>query len=169
MIARSVLAAAFLLAGAFGASAQNATPVTSDEFVSKAGVAGMFEIRSSEIALKASSNAEVKSFAHQMIKDHSKAAKVLKSTAQASIGAKVPTALDAEHQQVLDDLKGKKGQAFDKAYLDDQVQAHDDAVALFSGYSESGDNAKLKQFAAETLPTLKMHQEHARKLDSGNM
>jgi len=35
---------------------------------------------------------------------------------------------------------------------------------MFSTYAQSGDHPKLKAFAAETLPTLKLHRDHAKKL-----
>src|SRR4029079_3949702 len=34
-------------------------------------------------------------------------------------------------------------------------------VGLFDQYRQAGDNAQLKQFALETLPTLRMHQQMA--------
>ena len=41
-----------------------------------------------------------------------------------------------------------------------QQSAHDEAVKLFSKYSKNGDNAALKSFAQETLPTLQDHKKH---------
>ena len=38
------------------------------------------------------------------------------------------------------------------------------AADLFDEYAGSGDNAVLKQFAANTLPTIKEHLREARKL-----
>ena len=63
-------------------------------------------------------------------------------------------------------LKGKKGAEFDRLYIDEQAKGHDEAVNLFTSYSEGGDNPTLKAFASETLPTLKMHQDHVKKLQS---
>ncbi len=37
---------------------------------------------------------------------------------------------------------------------------------LFSDYSKNGDDPKLEQFAAETLPTLQMPLDYAEKLRS---
>jgi len=37
-------------------------------------------------------------------------------------------------------------------------------VELFDEYAEDGDNAALKQFAANTLPTIKQHRDEAEKL-----
>ena len=44
-----------------------------------------------------------------------------------------------------------------------QVQAHEEAAALFEQYSRNGNNAELK--AANTLPHLKEHLAIAKRLD----
>jgi len=80
------------------------------------------------------------------------------------VKATLPTALDAEHQAKLDQLKAKTGKEFDQAYDKMQLQAHEDAVALFEAYSKNGENADLKAWAAKTLPHLKEHLAMARKL-----
>ena len=46
-----------------------------------------------------------------------------------------------------------------------QTAAHADAVALFSGYATNGAEGALKDFAAQTLPTLKTHYEHVMMLN----
>jgi len=61
-------------------------------------------------------------------------------------------------------MSGLEGEEFDKAYIDAQAQAHDEAVALFEGYSTEGKEGPLKAFATATLPVLKSHQEHVHGL-----
>ena len=51
----------------------------------------------------------------------------------------------------------------------EQTKVHDEAIGVFTAYSQAGDKPQLKAFAAETLPTLKKHQEHVQKLQSGSM
>lgn len=46
----------------------------------------------------------------------------------------------------------------------DQQEAHEDAVDLFKRYSEGGENAELKAWAAKTLPALEHHLEMAKNL-----
>jgi putative membrane protein len=163
MSMRSLLAAGALLCALAPAHAQQA--VSGQDFVATVASSDMFEIKSSQMALKASASADVKSFAQQMINDHTKASKKLK-TAAAGEKIKVPVKADDKHQAMLAALEGKKGADFDRAYMEEQTKAHDEAVALFSSYAETGDEPKLKAFAADTLPKLKTHQEHAKKLNS---
>jgi putative membrane protein len=131
---------------------------TAQDFVNKAAVGGMFEVQSSKLAESAAADGNVKGFARMMVTDHTAANKKLEAIAGEQ-KLNVPKALDAEHQATLDKLNRAKGESFDQAYVPAQSDAHDEAVSLFENYSRDGDNAQLKAFAAETLPTLKMHQE----------
>ena len=76
-----------------------------------------------------------------------------------------PPALNAKHQQMLATVEGASD--FDAAYVNAQLMAHQEAVALFTSYSSSGDVPQLASFAAQTLPTLQMHLDHVQSLSGG--
>jgi putative membrane protein len=156
-----VLAAACALV-AWPAMAQS---VSTDEFVKKVAISDMFEVQSSQMALDKNPDKDTKPFAQKMVKDHTKTSKELKGLVDGGkVRATLPTALDAEHQAKLDQLKGLSGKDFDTAYDKAQLEGHQQAVALFENYSKSGDNADLKKWAAKTLPHLKQHLKMAEKL-----
>lgn len=129
------------------------------DFVTKAAIANMFEIKTSEQAVKTSKNADVLAFAKMMIKDHTAAGKKFETAAAATSGLTPPVALDDDHQKTLDDLAAKTGADFDKAYVDIQQSAHADAVSLFDDYSKNGKDTALQTFATDTLPTLQAHKD----------
>lgn len=131
-------------------------------FVLKAANSNMFEIESSEIAVKRAKDPEVKKFAQQMITDHTKAGKELKSVA----GDMVPAEPDAATKARIEKINAAAEDKFDALYVDEQKAAHDEAVGLFTKASEAAEDPKLKSFAAETLPTLKEHQEHVKHLNA---
>lgn len=140
-----------------------ATPSTSTFLASTAG-ANLFEIESSKVALTKTKNDKVKAFANQMVTDHTGAgAKFKQAVADAKL---TPPAekLDAKHQALLDDLKKKDGTAFDTAYIKAQTDGHTETVAMFEAYAKGGDNARMKQFANDMLPTLKTHLDEVSKL-----
>ena len=134
------------------------------EFVKKVAISDMFEIESSKLAQQ-KADAESKTFAAKMVTDHSKTSAELKSMVQSGkVKAELPTALDDEHKKKLDELQSASGQQFDDKYDQMQKQAHHEAVMLFERYAQNGDNAELKQWAAQTLPALKEHHSMAEKL-----
>lgn len=131
---------------------------TASDFVTIAAMSGKFEIDSSKLALSNASSDGIKAFAQKMVDDHTKASEELKAAAKAAgVEAKEPDQLDPRHQQLMDRLSQSQGASFDQAYVEIQGQAHQEAVALFSSYSNKGDNQPLKDFAAKTLPTLENH------------
>jgi putative membrane protein len=125
----------------------------------------MFEIESSKLALERSNDA-TKKFAQQMIDDHTKTTKELKAlVADGQIKAQLPTAMSEDQQETLNDLKAMQGDDFTSQYHSDQVEAHEDAVDLFKRYSEEGEQADLKAWAAKTLPALQHHLDMANELN----
>lgn len=140
------------------------SPTTAD-FVKEVAMSDMLEIESGKLAQQRGP-ADVKTFADQMITDHTKTSSELKQLVQdGAVKAQLPTALDSKAQGKLDDLKKAKDDDFADDYADMQVSAHKDAVSLFERYAKGGDNAKLKDWAGQTLPTLKHHLDMAQKLD----
>lgn len=135
------------------------------EFVNKAAIGGMFEVDSSKVATTKAQDQHVKDFAQKMIEDHGAANAQLVTIAREQ-KLQVPMALDAKHKSDLDALNSASGPV-DGPYVQMQRAAHLDAVALFESYAQDGENASLKTFAAETLPTLKMHQEMVEAIASG--
>jgi putative membrane protein len=144
--------------------ATQSVPAAQD-FVNKVAISDMFEIQSSQLALSKQPDKDTKPFAQKMVTDHQNTSKELKSLVDGGkVKATLASALDAEHQKMLDDLKTKNGKDFDQSYDQLQVKAHQDAVALFEAYAKAADDAQLKTWAAKTLPRLKQHLTMAQKL-----
>lgn len=142
-----------------------ANTASTTDFVHKASIANMFEIESSKVALNKSKDSKVKEFAQQMVDDHTKAGDKLKETLKSSkVDAKPENSLDDKHEKMLEQLKSAKDTSFDSQYINMQRDAHKEAVDLFGSYSKEGDDNSLKDFAAQTLPTLKEHLSHVKNL-----
>ena len=132
-----------LLAGAclmFAAHAHAQSPsnsLSTNDFVNKVADSDMFEIQSSEIAIQKRSDRDTRPFASRMIKDHTKTSKQLKSlVSSGKVKADVPTAIDADHQGKLDELRDLNGKQFDEAYDKAQLRPRG------SGWSIPGLRAK---------------------------
>ncbi|MBV1796949.1 DUF4142 domain-containing protein [Siccirubricoccus sp. G192] len=155
--------------GGTPAAGTRAEVVNATEFVRMAAVSDMFEIESSRLAEQRSQNAQVKEFAQHMVRDHQKTTTELQqmirqASAAPLSGLQMPQSLDQRHQAMVQQLQGAQGAQFDRLYAQQQVQAHQMAVDMFRNYGQSGDNAALKQWASQTLPTLQQHLQQAQQL-----
>ena len=134
-------------------------------FVQKAAAGDMFEIQSSKIALDRSNDPAVKRFARMMIATHTKTTEALKRTlADSGSAITPPSALPKDLQDKLDDLNKASAQDFDKAYVGDQIDGHQQALNVMQRYAQDGDVAQLKQLAASTAPTVQDHLNMAKSL-----
>ncbi|MEB2848356.1 DUF4142 domain-containing protein [Rhizobiales bacterium RZME27] len=145
-------------------SALGVAPKTED-FILQTSASDVFEIESSKLALQKGDDA-TKAFAQQMITDHEKTTAELKALlTSGKVQGNPVTALTDDHKEEVDDLAKLEGAEFNEEYIDDQVEAHEDAVDLFKRYGEEGENADLKAWAAKTLPALEHHYKMAQDLD----
>ena len=146
-------------------SVMGVAPKTED-FVSEAASSDMFEIESSKLAVERSQDSAIKSFAQQMITDHTKTSDELKAlVTSGKVKGTIPSSMSSAQQSMLDDLKKLNGDDFAKQYHADQEDAHEDAVDLFKRYGDEGDNADLKAWAAKTRPALEHHLMMAKDLN----
>jgi putative membrane protein len=113
-------------------SSQQKAPAEAVAFAKKVASANTFEMQSSELAKDRAQSGDVKSFAEQMIKDHTKAGNDFKSAVEeANISPPPPEEPDVKQKATLAKLKSAQGAAFDKAYVSAQLTAHKAAVSLF--------------------------------------
>ncbi len=138
------------------------SPTTAD-FVKEAAMSDMTEIAAAKLG-EERGNAQEKTFATQMISDHTKTSEELKAMAPPDARAAIPTALDSSAQTKIEKLKEAKPDDFSSDFDSMQVSAHKDAVSLFERYAKGGDDPKLKDWAGKTLPALQHHLEMAQNL-----
>lgn len=147
--------------------AQDLTPTPSgQEFADKAAKSDAFEIAAAKLAATNAQSAEVKSFATMMITAHTESTAAIKKAAGEAQPPITPDAtLTDDQNDKLAKLRERKGADFDKDYIDQQVDAHEDALALMKKYAADGTVASLKTAAGTIAPTVEKHLADARALD----
>ena len=163
---RYIALAALMAAFATPAAAQSVAvapapllvPMTAEGFRAMALQSDAFEIASSQLALQRSRSPAIRSFARQMIRDHSMTSQALGVPAGSAV------ALDARHASMLNQLAPLSGRAFDAAYGQMQVIAHQEAVGMFAAYAQGGVDPAMRAFAQQVLPSLQMHLTMAQRL-----
>lgn len=134
-------------------------------FVSNAAQSDMYEIQAAKVAEQKSKNPDVKKFAAQMIKDHTKSSTEMKPLISKA-GQTPPADLDQRRKGFLDNLKAADAGSFDKTYMDQQVAAHDEALTLLQGYAKDGSDAGLKAEAGKLVPVVQHHSDMAKQLQA---
>jgi putative membrane protein len=73
---------------------------------------------------------------------------------------------DADEKAIHDQLGKLKGAEFDVAYMAAQVGAHQKMAHLLEYEIGAGQDAKVKQYSEQTLPTVLHHLEDAKRIHS---
>ena len=160
------IAVAIILWGSASASLAQPT-MNGPEYVAAAGASDLYEKRSSEIVLTDAQNDEVRSFASMMIKDHTNTSGQVKAAATGAGITPPPPSLVPKQQAMIDALTKMSGPQREKLYVQQQLAAHQEALALHSGYAKNGDDAALKQVAATAVPIIERHLNMVKKLRTG--
>jgi putative membrane protein len=162
MKAVTLCATLFLLAGQDLRGDEK--PFDDASFVVTAATSAIHEVELARIAQSQAKNEAVRKFAETLATDHSKANEELKKIATEA-GLKVPDKMNPEHQKVVDTFKEYKGDNFDRDYVKHMIAGHEKSADLFKRASKDAKDAKLKDFAARTLPVIQAHLDAARKLE----
>jgi putative membrane protein len=130
------------------------------EFLVTAAEGGMFEVQLGKLAQGSAMSPQVKAFAKTMVDEHSKANTELKALAMKK-NIVLPTTLSDKLKSKYSDMAEKKGEDFDRVYMECMVKDHKKCVDNFTDESEKGKDNDIKMWANGKIDTLKHHLEMA--------
>jgi len=165
---RIILAAAFMaLAGAaFAQGGPNDAQIAHIVVT-----ANQVDIDAGKLAERKGSSKEIKAFGKMMVTDHSGVNKQAIALAK-KLGVKpqdndTSKALKKEGQENVAKLKGLKGAAFDKAYIDHEVDYHQQVLdAIDKVLVPNAKNEELKALIVKVRPAFEAHLEHAKQVQA---
>ncbi|HEX5549697.1 MAG TPA: DUF4142 domain-containing protein [Nitrospira sp.] len=127
------------------------------------------EIDAAQLAQKQASDPEVQAFAGRVLKEHRQLAEANGRLAtQLSLEPEPPSLashLKQDHEKAMRDLRAMSGTAFDRAYVQYEIQQHVRAFYFLEAAAESEVNVGLKQGLVRTGPDLLSHISAARALE----
>ena len=134
-------------------------------FIDEAVAKGIAEVETAKLALQKSTSTDIQIFAQLMIDDHIALNQELLSIAKLK---KLPVADDAQLMEsarhyFLPVLEGEAG--FDQAYVNHQLQFHQEAIQLFRTAARSNDQ-EMRAFLFVVLEKLNHHLRMAKELVS---
>jgi putative membrane protein len=166
----AALVAASLL-GCASAYAQGAK-LNDAQIAHIAYTAGEIDIKTADLALKKSKNADVRAFAQDMLRDH----KAVNQKALALVKKLKVTPQDNDTSRSLvaganakrAELAKLSGAAFDKAYAENEVAFHKTVdTALEGTLIPSSSNQELKDLLTTGLKIFQGHEQHAEHVVAG--
>jgi len=142
--------------------------------LSKIHHADMAEIKSAKLALQRSQSPEVKSVAHQIIKDHTDADVQVMEVAKAdNIRLLVPLVPQndadkkamAEHKSQMAALQKLHGGAFDTDYQKLMIAAHQRDIAELTDAQPKLQNENTRNLVAKLIPQFEHHEQILAQID----
>ena len=128
--------------------------------------ANLAEIEAAKLAQSKSQNDQVKTFAQQMIDDHTKAQADVQQLASAK-GVTLPTEPDKKHKAMADKLGAMSGDAFDKAYMAQAgVSDHKKVHSMLASAEKKAKDPDVKALVARIAPTVDQHLKAAQQMGS---
>jgi len=129
---------------------------TDAEFMMSAAHSDQNEIQLSKMALAKGVTGMAKTFANQMIADHTKSTANLKPIA-AKAGVTLPTDMDATHKAMAPALQKLTGKAFEAKYISQMVADHQMTANTMAAHKQMTKDAALQGFITNTLPVVESH------------
>lgn len=126
-----------------------------DRMVELSGM-NLYEVQASSDAASRATTAEVKKIANMMVEAHSKMATDMQQLA-GSKGVALPADLPNDKLGELNRLKEKTGLDYDKEYLDQMKNAHEQVLRKLENTAEKTEDAEVRDFANKSIPEIRSH------------
>jgi putative membrane protein len=126
------------------------------------------EIDAARIAQERASDAAVRAFAGDMVREHTELHRQAEQLAAKLELAPQPLAEDtiqAKAAAAETTLHAARGAAFDRAYVRGQVEAHDHTIRMLRNAQGAAANPRLKELIRGTIPKVEQHLRRARELE----
>jgi putative membrane protein len=128
------------------------------------------EVEQAYAALPRLSVADVEAFAQMMVMHHNTARQSIAATAAVLDEAPTPSDTQAELKQAAEEqvarLRATPAASLDETYIEIQVAAHADALALISELATAADAADLATLLAAQQATVQQHYERAQEIQA---
>ncbi len=133
-------------------------PMTAPQYIMAAAQSDQFEIQEGRIAESQAQSPSLRKFGAMMIRDHTMTTKTLQNAIM-STGMPVPPPppLRPDQIQMIAQLRATGGAEFDRTYVMQQMQSHQQALMVQSSYARMGDAPALRGAASQTVPIVKAH------------
>ena len=135
------------------------------KFMREMAQGDLAEVQAGKLGASKASSPEVKKFAQQMVDDHGKKIAQARELARKK-NMQLPSQPAKKHQDAMKKLEQAKGPEFDKAYMQQMVKDHEEALKLAKTAAKDAKDKDLKAAAEKSLPVIQKHLEMAKSLSA---
>jgi putative membrane protein len=132
-------------------------------FINRAGPSGLGEVAFASLAQTKATDPAIRDLATKMIAEFSALNLQLATLAQSNELAPA-TDMDGRHQVVYHQLESLNKGAFDRAYINGQLQDLTMVIQAFQTEADSGSQPQVRSVAQQHLPTLLQDLQMANKI-----
>jgi putative membrane protein len=151
------------------ASAQAAPKLDDPTIVAIFDNANTWDIATGNLGAKKGTSKEVRDFGAQLVRDHTAVRQQGRDLAK-KLGVTVPAlpadfAMKKDHDAAMKKLEGLSGPAFDKTFLQHEVDYHKAVIdAVNTTLMPALQNQQVKDLVAKVAPAFKAHEDMAQNL-----
>jgi putative membrane protein len=133
-------------------------------FVGQANLGAPFQIDSGRLAETKGTSAAIRRYADLMVTSHIPVVDALNVILKRKNVTPSNTLLHGAYDAMISTLESDHRAAFDRDYVNGQVEYQKGNAALFEQEIQNGTDPDLKEFARQTLPKIVDHLQRAEKL-----
>ena len=133
-------------------------------FVGQANLGAPFQVDSGRLAETKGTSAAIRSYAHLMVTSHIPVVDALNVILKKKNITPSNTLLHGAYDAMISTLEADRRAAFDRDYVNGQVEYQKGNAALFEQEIQNGSDPDLKAFARRTLPKIVDHLQRAEQL-----
>ena len=133
-------------------------------FVGQANLGAPFQVDSGRLAETKGTSPAIRDYAHLMVTSHIPVVDALDAILKKKNITPSNTLLHGAYDAMIFTLRADQRAAFDRNYVNGQVEYQKGNAALFEQEIQNGSDPDLKEFARQTLPKIVDHLHRAEKL-----
>jgi len=156
MAATAVVGVCALAPAGAGAQVPPVPDITDAEFLAAAAQGNRFEVVTGRLAARRAGSRAVRRLGRQFVRHH-RTQLQLGAAVAARLGIALPAGLNARQQRDVERLRARRGRRFDRLWLNIQLRAHQEAIALHVRAGVNGDTPEFRTLAVSALPVIGQH------------
>ena len=161
-------AVAFSLS-AYASDDKSAKKPTDPEIAAIVVTANQIDIDAGKLAQSKSTNAQVKELGRLMVTDHrAMNEQVHQAAQQANVVSRAGDEAEDigdDGREMMEELRGKRGAEFDREYMDEMVDSHEEALEMLDRAArDTARAAPIREAVTQSRQKVQQHLDQARRL-----